>query len=135
MIVAVRTWPEDVDRYYTELARRRRWSPGIEASFRSGVQWVRALDESDLPRRYYDGVDPKNRRWLFETVEQDGEETAVRQLDIRASGLARGYWWQHIDDDDGALTDRGFPYARPFLHPITREQFYSLWSVATDDSA
>jgi hypothetical protein len=70
--------------------------------------YVRNLDASQRPRVYWRGLDPEGNRteWLFETVEDDGQRVAIRQMVVDASGVVHRYWWEHLEHEVGFLTDQ-----------------------------
>jgi hypothetical protein len=67
---------------------------------------IRALDESQGPRRYWHGIDDDGSSWFFETVDDVGEPWAVKQLELTVDGRVHKYWWQHLEDASGFLTDQ-----------------------------
>ncbi|MFG2074417.1 hypothetical protein [Nonomuraea maritima] len=92
---------------------------------------VRQLADSDGPRRYWHLGDEDGRAWLFESVEGDGELWAVRQVEVGAgpSGrVARRYWWRHLSDEHGFLTDQ--PLEIWELTEITQDAFEAVWEAA-----
>ncbi|MEV0612658.1 hypothetical protein AB0I81_04970 [Nonomuraea sp. NPDC050404] len=90
---------------------------------------VRQLAESDVPRQYWHMGDEDGRAWLFESVEGDGgEQWAVRQVEVGADRGARRYWWRHLQDEYGFLTDQ--PLDVWELTEIPRESFEAVWEAA-----
>ncbi|WP_326644687.1 hypothetical protein OIE67_26010 [Nonomuraea fuscirosea] len=88
---------------------------------------VRQLAESDNPRRYWHMGDEDGRAWLFESVEGDGEQWAVRQVEVGADRTARRYWWRHLQDEAGFLTDQ--PLEIWELTEIPCETFEAVWEA------
>ncbi|MBB6552434.1 hypothetical protein [Nonomuraea rubra] len=90
---------------------------------------VRQLAESDAPRHYWHLGDEDGRAWLFESVEGDHrEQWAVRQVEVGADRGARRYWWRHLQDEYGFLTDQ--PLEVWELTEITPETFEAVWEAA-----
>lgn len=94
---------------------------------------MRQLAESDAPRHYWHMGDDDGRAWLFESVEGDGSEHwAVRQVEVGAHHAAdrgaRRYWWRHLQDEHGFLTDQ--PLEIWELTEITPEAFQAVWEAA-----
>ncbi|MEV0994205.1 hypothetical protein [Nonomuraea sp. NPDC050202] len=90
---------------------------------------VRQLAESDTPRHYWHMGDEDGRAWLFESVEGDNrEQWAVRQVEVGADRGARRYWWRHLQDEYGFLTDQ--PLEVWELTGITPEAFEAVWEAA-----
>jgi hypothetical protein len=95
--------------------------------------YFRSLEESERPRTYWRGFDPADSgewagvQWLFETVEDDdGRLAAIKQMIVRPSCVVSRYWWEHLEDADGFLTDQPVDYTEE-LEPISAEDFYRLW--------
>ncbi|MER5999657.1 hypothetical protein ABT120_13870 [Nonomuraea angiospora] len=90
---------------------------------------VRQLAESDVPRRYWHLGDEDGRAWLFESVEGDGlEQWAIRQVLVGADRTARRYWWRHLQDEYGFLTDQ--PLEVWELAEITEQAFEAVWEAS-----
>jgi hypothetical protein len=124
--------PADIEDHYRRLAARRQWPAETEAAFRASVAWYRELDERPAARQYYEYVDheglvDEGARWLWEAVMADHEMVAVKQIELSSSGTARCYWWQHLEDDAGGLTDQALETAQPDIKPVPRHVFYALW--------
>ena len=125
-------FPADVEAYCRRLAVQRRWPPETEAAFRATVAWYRALDDSPEPRQYFEYVDheglvDKGARWLWEAVVVNGETVAIRQIEMDSSGTAHCYWWRHLEDDAGGLTDQAIDVAEPGITAVLRSVFRALW--------
>ncbi|GAA3688400.1 hypothetical protein GCM10022224_062270 [Nonomuraea antimicrobica] len=88
---------------------------------------VRQLAESESPRHFWHLGDEDGRAWLFESVEGDGEHWAVRQVVVGADRGARRYWWRHLQDEHGFLTDQ--PLDIWELAEITPEAFEAVWDA------
>ncbi|MEU6781782.1 hypothetical protein ABZ912_21480 [Nonomuraea angiospora] len=90
---------------------------------------VRQLAESDAPRHYWHLGDDDGRAWLFESVEGDGaEHWAIRQVLVGADRAARRYWWRHLQDEYGFLTDQ--PLEVWELTEITEQAFEAVWEAS-----
>ncbi|GAA2356236.1 hypothetical protein GCM10010404_05840 [Nonomuraea africana] len=89
---------------------------------------VRQLAESDLPRRRWRAADDDGGLWLFESVEGDGEQWAIRQIEIDAHRRVHRYWWRHLQDEHGFLTDQALEIWE--LTEISQEAFDSVWELA-----
>ena len=126
--------PADVREYCRDLARLRRWPAGTESAFLETVRWFRDIDEGPASRSYYEGAgedaDSAGTRWLWETVIVAGEVTAVKQIEVSPDGMARCYWWRHLEDERGSLTDQALDPDGWRLRAIGRDTFYELWDSA-----
>ncbi|MFF4614950.1 hypothetical protein [Nonomuraea jabiensis] len=90
---------------------------------------VRQLAESDAPRRYWHLGDEDGRAWLFESVEGDGlEQWAIRQVLVGADRTGHRYWWRHLQDEHGFLTDQ--PLEVWELTEITEQAFEAVWEAS-----
>ena len=128
----VTDFPADVEAHCRRLAVQRHWPPETEAAFRATVAWYRALDDSPEPRQYFEYVDheglvDKGARWLWEAVVVNGETVAIRQIERDSSGTAHCYWWRHLEDDAGGLTDQATDVAEPGITAVPRSVFRALW--------
>ena len=92
------------------------------------ADYFRSLEESDRPRAYLGAPDPEDSetQWLFEVVEDDGSRVAIKQLEATSSGLVRRYWWQHVEDEHGFLTDKPLDDSERFSE-VSREAFLRVW--------
>jgi hypothetical protein len=119
-------WPSEVIDWYESLASRFGWSQHAIEGVIANVEYLRRLEESDLPRSYLQG-EFEGVRWLWEAVRAGDELVAVRQVEIGPDGLARSYSWRRREDDAGFLTDQALE-PREDLAPLSRETFLSAWS-------
>ncbi len=89
---------------------------------------LRALDESSNPRAYWRGLDEDGGEWLFESVvDDDGRRIVVKQLEVTPDGSVKRYWWRHLEDSDGFLTDQ--PIDEHWdVTPISADEFAAHWS-------
>ncbi|MDF5759148.1 hypothetical protein [Spongiactinospora sp. TRM90649] len=92
---------------------------------------IRALDGLAEPRRYWHGHDEQGGVWLFETVEETGEQWAVKQIEIGPDRRTHKYWWRHLQDAHGFLTDQAVELWEFGMTEITAEAFQQVWD-ATD---
>jgi hypothetical protein len=96
------------------------------------AEYFRELGESDRPRVYLRGADPEDERkqWLFEVVEDDdGRRVAIKQIEIEPSGVSYRYWWRHLEDDHGFLTDQTLDrWDADAVSEISREDFHRNWN-------
>jgi hypothetical protein len=92
------------------------------------ADYFRSLEESDRPRVYLGAPDPEDSgtQWLFEVVEDDGSRVAIKQIEATSSGLVRRYWWQHLEDEHGFLTDMPLDDSERFSE-VSREAFLRVW--------
>jgi hypothetical protein len=123
--------PADVREHYRKLARQRKWPSVAESAFLDRVKWFRDLDEGPAPRRYYEGTGDEpglaGIRWLWETAVVAGEVIAVKQIELPPDGIAHCYWWRHLEDALGFLTDQPLDPDGWRLRAIDRGTFYELW--------
>jgi hypothetical protein len=92
---------------------------------------IRELDESAAPHNYWYGVDAEGGRWLFESIEGDGEHWAVKEVEIGADGRIWRYWWNHLEDHHGFLTDQALNPREDDLAELTPEAFFEVWAATT----
>lgn len=127
--------PADVRERYRDLARQRKWPAATENAFLDRVMWFRDLDEGPAARSYYegaaDGPDLAGTRWLWETAVVAGEVIAIKQIEIPLDGIARCYWWRHLEDEKGFLTDQPLDPDGRELRAVDRGTFYELWDRAS----
>jgi hypothetical protein len=121
------SFPDDVEAYYAELAVRRGWSAQTAAAIRSTVELIRDLDRGTAPRTYGAVADDRGTDWLYEAVWHEREWVVVRQFGAGEDGEVARYWWQHLEDDEGMLTDKALDRESWGLRPLTREDFYTAW--------
>ena len=90
--------------------------------------YFRRLDESAGPREHWRGTDPEDRRteWLFETVQDEGRRVAIKQIVVHSSGEIDRYWWKHLEDERGFLTDQPVDHTDE-LDAISPDEFLRLW--------
>jgi hypothetical protein len=118
-------WPSEVIDWYESLASRFAWSRDTIDAVIASVDYLRRLEESDLPRSYLQGAS-EGVRWLWEAVQAGGELVAVRQVEIGQDGVPRRYSWRRREDDAGFLTDQALEPAED-MTPLSREAFLSAW--------
>lgn len=91
--------------------------------------FIRSLDEQDGPRRYLTAQDPEDgRRYFWEAVEVKGGLVAVKQLEIDPQGTRWRYDWNHLEDENGFLTDQPL-YADKNIVKTTRDVFFNEWET------
>lgn len=90
--------------------------------------YFRSLEESGRPRSHWRGLDPDDRQteWIIETVEDNGKRIAIKQIVLHPSGAIDRYWWKHLLDESGGLTDQPVDYTDQ-LDAIPAEEFNRLW--------
>ncbi|SDH93758.1 hypothetical protein SAMN05421505_12742 [Sinosporangium album] len=86
---------------------------------------IRQLAESGGPFHHWRGDDEDGGIWLFETVEGEGEHWAVRQIEIDPARVPHRYWWRHLEDRRGFLTDQAVEIWS--LTQISAEAFEAVW--------
>jgi hypothetical protein len=118
-------WPSDVVDWYASLASKFGWPPVVVEGVVANVEFLRRLDDGDLPRSYLQG-EFEGVRWFWEAVLAGAELVAVRQIEISADGSARRYSWRRREDDAGGLTDQALKPADG-LAPLSREEFLAAW--------
>jgi hypothetical protein len=123
--------PADVRARYRDLARQRNWPAVTESVFLERARWFRDLDEGPAPRTYYEGAadepGPAGTRWRWEAAVIAGEIIAVKQIEVPPDGMARCYWWRHLEDERGFLTDQPLDPDGWQLRVVGRGVFYELW--------
>lgn len=90
--------------------------------------YFRSLVESERPRSYWTGIAPDDpfERWLFETVEDEGQTVAIRQIAVRGD-RSLGYSADHLEDEDGFLTDQALEPAEWGLAASDADTFEREW--------
>jgi hypothetical protein len=119
------TWPSDVADWYESLASKRGWPLATIEGVIVNVEYLRQLEESDLPRSYLQG-ESEGVRWLWEAVRIGGELIAVRQIEISSNGSVRRYSWRRREDDAGLLTDQPMEPSDD-VATLSREAFLAAW--------
>jgi hypothetical protein len=56
-----------------------------------------------------------------------GEIIAVKQIEVPPDGIARCYWWRHLEDELGFLTDQPLDPDGWQLRTVDRGIFYQFW--------
>ncbi|RBQ17531.1 hypothetical protein DP939_24490 [Spongiactinospora rosea] len=92
---------------------------------------IKGLDASAEPRRYWRGHDEEGGIWLFETVEEAGEQWAVKQIEIDPRRQVHKYWWRHLDDAHGFLTDQAVELWEFGMTEISGEAFAQVWNTVS----
>jgi len=88
---------------------------------------IRELTESRSPRRHWRGDDDEGGVWLFESVEGDGEHWAIRQIEVDVRREVHRYWWRHLQDEHGFLTDQALEIWE--LTEIDAAAFEAVWDA------
>ncbi|GAB3834900.1 hypothetical protein [Kribbella italica] len=122
-------FPDDVDRYYAELARVREWDEGTRAAFRASVELIRDLDRGTAARTFGARADEDGTDRLFEAVWHEREWVVVRELHVGEDGAITRYWWQRIEDERGGLTDQALDRDEWGLRALDRDDFYTAWDT------
>ena len=68
--------------------------------------------------------------WLSETAVVAGDINAVKQIKMPPDGIARCYWWRHLEDERGFLTDQPPDPDGWQLRTSDLGIFYELWDSA-----
>ncbi len=121
------SFPDEVEAYYAELAEQRGWQPETAQAYRASVELIRDLDRGTAARTYGARADEYGTDWLFEAVWHEREWVVVRQLQVGEDGTVLRYWWQRLEDEDGALTEQGLNRDEWGLRELSREDFYTAW--------
>jgi hypothetical protein len=119
------TWPPEVADWYESQAMKYGWPGTVAGSMIASVEFIRQLDESDLPRTYLQG-EFEGVRYLWEAVHDGATLTAVRQVYLSPDGRARRYSWRRLEDDAGGLTDQPLEPA-PGMTSTSQEEFLAAW--------
>jgi hypothetical protein len=56
-----------------------------------------------------------------------GEIIAIKQIEVPPDGIACRYWWRHLEDERGFLTDQPLDPEGWQLRLADRGFFYELW--------
>jgi hypothetical protein len=101
------------------------------------IAFYRGLDEGPGPFRFFRFLDASldGHRYWTKAVEVEGELVAIRQIEDTEVGRARRYWWQHLDDRSGMLTDQPLPPdpGQEGLIEISADEFDRRWMVAASE--
>ncbi len=122
-------FPDDVERYYAELARVREWDEGTRAAVRASVELIRDLDRGTAARTFGARADEDGTDRLFEAVWHEREWVVVRELHVTEDGTITRYWWQRIEDERGGLTDQALDRDEWGLRELDRDDFYAAWDT------
>lgn len=91
--------------------------------------FIRSLDESPGRRWYLTSQDPEDgRRYFWEVVEHGGQLIAVKQLEIELQGGRWRYDWNHLEDENGFLTEAPL-YIDKNIVETTRDVFLEEWET------
>jgi hypothetical protein len=71
--------------------------------------------------------DDENEQWFFETVEDNGQCIAIRQLAVESDGTRHAYSPERLEDDHGFLTDQPVRPAEWGFNAISREAWDAAW--------
>jgi hypothetical protein len=66
----------------------------------------------------HEGLVDKGARWLWEAIVVNDETLAIGQIELGSSGAAHCYWWRHLEDDAGGLTDQALDVAETGLTSV-----------------
>jgi hypothetical protein len=95
---------------------------------------IRALAESGRERYHWRGSHPDfpGVVFMFETVIDDGEHRAIRHLELHAGGTVLRYSWEHLEDQDGFLTDTALQPDIAGLARLAEPEFTAAWVSGMD---
>ncbi|MFE2017734.1 hypothetical protein ACFW9O_06705 [Streptomyces sp. NPDC059499] len=92
------------------------------------VAYYRALDEGATLRHHFHHADEEGGFWDIEAVPDRGELIVIKQAELTSVGQLHRYSWEHLEDEDGGLTDQAIdPEADP-LEAIPAEEFQRIWT-------
>ncbi|MFE2076289.1 hypothetical protein [Streptomyces misionensis] len=92
------------------------------------MAYYRALDECATLRRHFRHADEEGGLWYIEAVPDRGEWIVVKQAELTAAGQLHRYSWEHLEDENGGLTDQAvYPEQDP-LEAIPVEEFQLVWT-------
>ncbi|MEU3258286.1 hypothetical protein ABZ694_10820 [Streptomyces albidoflavus] len=92
------------------------------------VAYYRALDERATHRHHFHHGDEDGNHWYFEAVHDHDELVVVKQAEVTESGHLLRYSWQHLEDEQGFLTDQPLDPAEDPVEAITAEEFGRVWA-------
>jgi hypothetical protein len=91
--------------------------------------FYRRLDEEATQRQHFRHEDEEGGLWLWEAVPYEGELVAIKQVEVDPSGTVSRYWWQHMEDERGFLTDQPlYPEEEGFAR-ISAGEFRRYWTT------
>jgi hypothetical protein len=90
---------------------------------------IREWEDSAVPHHYWYGLDEEGGRWLFASIQGDGEHWAVKQIEIGPDGRTWRYSWKHLQDAHGFLTDQALTPDHDGLTELTPEAFEEIWKT------
>jgi hypothetical protein len=94
---------------------------------------LRALDATSRPRGLWSGThsDLPGVTWWFEAVlDVDDVWIVVRHLECWPEGRTLRYSVDHLEDDDGFLTDQPLDPTWDGVEEVSAEAFRSAWKTA-----
>jgi hypothetical protein len=115
----------------TEQRAPARWHDGpvvdLERIRAETVAYIRALDESATLRHHFRHVDEEGGLWYIEAVPDRGELVVIKQAELTTAGQLHRYGWEHLEDENGGLTDQAIDPEEDPLEAIPAEEFQRVW--------
>ena len=92
------------------------------------VAYYRALDEDATLRHHFRHADEEGSFWYIEAVPDRGELIVIKQAELTSAGQLHRYSWEHLEDEDGGLTDQAIDPEEDPLEAIPAEEFQWIWT-------
>ncbi|WP_327577890.1 hypothetical protein [Streptomyces sp. NBC_00145] len=92
------------------------------------VAYYRALDEGATLRHHFRHADEEGGFWYIEAVPDRGELIVIKQAELTSAGQLHRYSWEHLEDEDGGLTDQAIDPEEDPLEAIPAEEFQRIWT-------
>ncbi|KAB2974643.1 hypothetical protein F8R89_23200 [Streptomyces sp. SS1-1] len=100
----------------------------LERIRNEAVAYFKALDESATLRHHFRHTDEEGGLWYIEAVRDGDELIVVKQAELTSAGRLHRYKWEHLEDEDGCLTDQAIDREEELLEAIPAEEFQQVWT-------
>ncbi|MGW7659783.1 hypothetical protein [Streptomyces sp. NPDC054756] len=100
----------------------------LERIRKETVAYFKALDENATLRQHFRHADEEGGLWYIEAVRDGDELIVVKQAELTSAGRLHRYNWEHLEDEDGCLTDQAIDPEEELLEAIPAEEFQQVWT-------
>ncbi|MGJ5826316.1 hypothetical protein [Streptomyces ossamyceticus] len=79
-------------------------------------------------RHHFRYVDEEGGLWHFEAVPHRGDWIVIKQAEQTQSDRRRRYWWEHLADEYGFLTNQALNPEEEPLEAIPAKEHQRVWT-------